>query len=50
VDKLALFVAPRLSGDGPGLLDFLEAPLRLTRLAARPVGDDVLLEAYIREP
>lgn len=50
VDKIALFVAPWLSGDGPGLLDFLEAPLRLTRLAAHPVGDDVLLEAYIREP
>lgn len=50
VDKLLLFVAPRLSGNGPGLLDFLDEPLELTRLAARPVGEDVLLEAYVHEP
>ena len=50
VDKLLLFVAPSLSGAGPGLLDRLESPLALSRLTARSVGDDVLLEAYLREP
>jgi diaminohydroxyphosphoribosylaminopyrimidine deaminase/5-amino-6-(5-phosphoribosylamino)uracil reductase len=50
VDKLLLFVAPTLSGAGPGLLDALPAPVALTRLRARPVGEDVLLEAYVHEP
>jgi len=50
VDKLLLFVAPRLSGAGPGLLDALAEPLSLTRLRSRQIGDDVLLEAYVREP
>ncbi len=50
VDKLLLFVAPRLSGAGPGLLDTLAEPLALTRLRSRQVGGDVLLEAYVREP
>ena len=50
VDKLLLFVAPTLSGAGPPLLDRLDAPLRLSALSSRPVGEDVLLEAYLREP
>ncbi len=50
VDKLLLFVAPMLSGSGPGLADRLDAPLTLTHLKSRSVGDDVLLEAYLREP
>ena len=50
VDKLLLFVAPVLSGSGPGIADRLDAPLTLARLTSRPVGDDVLLEAYVREP
>jgi diaminohydroxyphosphoribosylaminopyrimidine deaminase/5-amino-6-(5-phosphoribosylamino)uracil reductase len=50
VDKLLLFVAPTLSGSGPGLADRLDAPLTLVRLTSKPVGDDVLLEAYLREP
>jgi diaminohydroxyphosphoribosylaminopyrimidine deaminase/5-amino-6-(5-phosphoribosylamino)uracil reductase len=50
VDKLLVFVAPRLSGDGPGMLEGLPRPLELTRLAARPIGDDVLLQAYLNEP
>ena len=45
-----LFVAPTLSGSGPGLADRLDAPLTLAHLTSRPVGDDVLLEAYVREP
>ncbi len=50
VDKVLLFVAPKLSGAGPGLLDRLDAPLSLTRLTARQVGEDVLVEGYLREP
>ena len=50
VDKLLLFVAPTLSGDGPLVVPGLEQPLRLTHLTSRQVGEDVLLEAYLREP
>ena len=50
VDKLLVFVAPRLSGAGPGLLASLGAPRELSRLEARPVGEDVLLTAYLNEP
>ena len=50
VDKLLLFVAPTLSGDGPLVVPGLAAPLELRRLSSRRVGDDVLLEAYLREP
>lgn len=50
VDKLLLFVAPRLSGDGPLVLPGLNRPLELSRLTSRQVGHDVLLEAYLREP
>jgi len=50
VDKVLVFVAPRLSGDGPGMLAGLETPLELTRLEASRVGEDLLLEAYVHEP
>jgi diaminohydroxyphosphoribosylaminopyrimidine deaminase/5-amino-6-(5-phosphoribosylamino)uracil reductase len=50
VDKLLLFVAPRLSGAGPRFLGDLEGAIELTGLAAEPVGDDVLLAAYIHAP
>jgi diaminohydroxyphosphoribosylaminopyrimidine deaminase/5-amino-6-(5-phosphoribosylamino)uracil reductase len=50
VDKLLLFVAPRLSGSGPRFLGELEAPLELHGMVAEPVGEDVLLTAYIHEP
>jgi diaminohydroxyphosphoribosylaminopyrimidine deaminase / 5-amino-6-(5-phosphoribosylamino)uracil reductase len=50
VDKLLLFVAPVLSGAGPRLLGDLTATVPLTRLSARAVDGDVLLEAYVREP
>jgi diaminohydroxyphosphoribosylaminopyrimidine deaminase/5-amino-6-(5-phosphoribosylamino)uracil reductase len=50
VDKLLLFVAPTLSGDGPGLVSALPAPVRLTRLESRAIGEDVLLSAYVHEP
>jgi len=47
VDKILLFLAPKVSGEGPA---FTGPPLGLTRLSARPVGEDVLLSAYVREP
>ncbi len=50
VDKLLLFVAPTLSGVGPGLVESLSEPLGLTRLSSRQVAEDVLLEGYLREP
>jgi diaminohydroxyphosphoribosylaminopyrimidine deaminase/5-amino-6-(5-phosphoribosylamino)uracil reductase len=50
VDKLLLFVAPTLSGTGPHLLPDLNRRITLTRLSARPIGEDVLLEAYVHEP
>ena len=50
MDKLLVFVAPRLSGDGPGMLEGLPRPLELSRMEARPIGDDVLLQAYLNEP
>ncbi len=50
VDKLVLFVAPTLAGEGPLVVPGLEQPLALTHLTSRQVGEDVLLEAYLREP
>ncbi len=50
VDKVMLFVAPKLSGEGPGLVSALPEAVTLTRLSARPVGGDVLLTAYVHEP
>ena len=50
VDKVMFFVAPTLSGDGPGVVAALTSPRTLSRLRATPIGDDVLLEAYVHEP
>jgi diaminohydroxyphosphoribosylaminopyrimidine deaminase/5-amino-6-(5-phosphoribosylamino)uracil reductase len=50
VDKVIVFVAPTLAGEGPPLVAQLAAPLRLIRFAARSVGDDVLLTGYVHEP
>jgi diaminohydroxyphosphoribosylaminopyrimidine deaminase/5-amino-6-(5-phosphoribosylamino)uracil reductase len=50
VDKLLVFVAPTLSGDGPGIFSGLPRPVALSRLEARAVGEDVLLQAYVHEP
>jgi diaminohydroxyphosphoribosylaminopyrimidine deaminase/5-amino-6-(5-phosphoribosylamino)uracil reductase len=50
VDKVLLFVAPVLAGEGPTLVPSLAEPLELTGLAARPVGEDILVEAYLLEP
>ena len=50
VDKLLVFVAPVLGGSGPHFLHAVDAPVRLIRLRARAVGEDVLLSGYIHEP
>ncbi|MGH3077040.1 MAG: bifunctional diaminohydroxyphosphoribosylaminopyrimidine deaminase/5-amino-6-(5-phosphoribosylamino)uracil reductase RibD [Gaiellaceae bacterium] len=50
VDKLLVFVAPTLAGEGQGMLAGLPETFALRRLEARSVGDDVLLQAYVREP
>jgi diaminohydroxyphosphoribosylaminopyrimidine deaminase/5-amino-6-(5-phosphoribosylamino)uracil reductase len=50
VDKLLVFVAPALAGSGRHLLGELPAPVRLSRLTAEPIGQDVLLSAYVHEP
>jgi len=50
VDKVLVFVAPKLAGAGPGLLAALPSARTLSRLTATQVGDDVLLEAYVHEP
>ena len=50
VDKLLVFVAPRLSGAGPTVLAGLAAPLPVTRLEATRIGEDVLFSAYVHEP
>jgi diaminohydroxyphosphoribosylaminopyrimidine deaminase/5-amino-6-(5-phosphoribosylamino)uracil reductase len=50
IDKLLVFVAPVLAGDGPHLLPRLRSVLDLSHLSARMVGEDVLLEAYVHEP
>jgi diaminohydroxyphosphoribosylaminopyrimidine deaminase/5-amino-6-(5-phosphoribosylamino)uracil reductase len=50
VDKLMLFVAPKLGGEGASFLPPLRSVRTLSRLKATGVGDDVLLEAYVHEP
>ena len=50
VDKLLVFVAPTLAGEGAGLVAALPEPRVLRHLTSEPVGDDVLLSAYVHEP
>jgi diaminohydroxyphosphoribosylaminopyrimidine deaminase/5-amino-6-(5-phosphoribosylamino)uracil reductase len=50
VDKLLLFVAPVLAGDGPHAFGELPALPELLHLRTEPCGEDVVLEAYLREP
>jgi diaminohydroxyphosphoribosylaminopyrimidine deaminase/5-amino-6-(5-phosphoribosylamino)uracil reductase len=50
IDKLLVFVAPRLSGEGPHLFRDLEDSVQLHRLSTKAVGQDVLLTAYVHEP
>ena len=50
VDKILLFIAPTIAGAGVVFQPRLEAPVRLQRLRAERVDDDVLLSAYVHEP
>jgi diaminohydroxyphosphoribosylaminopyrimidine deaminase/5-amino-6-(5-phosphoribosylamino)uracil reductase len=50
VDKVILFVAPVLAGEGPRVFGELLEPLELLHLEAKPSGEDVLIEAYLHEP
>jgi diaminohydroxyphosphoribosylaminopyrimidine deaminase / 5-amino-6-(5-phosphoribosylamino)uracil reductase len=50
VDKLLVFVAPRLSGAGPPPVVGLEEPLELLQVTSRPVGADVLISGYVHAP
>ena len=50
IDKLLVFAAPKVSGEGPTLFQDGVPPRPVTRLQARPVGQDVLLSAYVHEP
>jgi diaminohydroxyphosphoribosylaminopyrimidine deaminase / 5-amino-6-(5-phosphoribosylamino)uracil reductase len=50
IDKLLVFVAPALSGSGPRLFGDFAQPVELKDVRVRPVGADLLLEAYIHEP
>lgn len=50
VDKLLVFVAPKVSGEGPGMLAGVTGPVELSRLEARQVGPDLLVQAYVHEP
>ena len=50
VDRLLVFVAPTLAGEGAGLVAALEKPRRLHHLTSEPVGEDMLFTAYVQEP
>jgi diaminohydroxyphosphoribosylaminopyrimidine deaminase/5-amino-6-(5-phosphoribosylamino)uracil reductase len=50
VDKLMLFVAPSFAGGGPRFGGTSGSQVQLTRLTAVPLGEDVLLTAYVHEP
>jgi diaminohydroxyphosphoribosylaminopyrimidine deaminase/5-amino-6-(5-phosphoribosylamino)uracil reductase len=50
VDKVLVFAAPTISGDGPSLAASLPEPVALTRFSSMPVGEDVLLSGYVHEP
>jgi diaminohydroxyphosphoribosylaminopyrimidine deaminase / 5-amino-6-(5-phosphoribosylamino)uracil reductase len=50
VDKVLLYLAPVIAGTGTSFTPDLPAPLKLRRLEAEKVGDDVLLSGYVHEP
>jgi diaminohydroxyphosphoribosylaminopyrimidine deaminase / 5-amino-6-(5-phosphoribosylamino)uracil reductase len=50
VDKLLVFVAPKLSGEGAGMVAGLPGKIALARLEARSIGEDVLLQGYVHQP
>ena len=50
VDKVMLFVAPRVAGEGLRFAPELDAPVALTRPAVERIDGDLLYTAYIHEP
>jgi diaminohydroxyphosphoribosylaminopyrimidine deaminase / 5-amino-6-(5-phosphoribosylamino)uracil reductase len=50
VDKLMLFLAPRVAGEGMLFAPELDAPVELRHATAERLGDDVLVTAYVHEP
>ncbi len=50
VDKLLVFVAPVLAGEGPRFLGDLDDVVELSHLTATRIGEDVLIEAYVHVP
>ncbi|HMI22127.1 MAG TPA: bifunctional diaminohydroxyphosphoribosylaminopyrimidine deaminase/5-amino-6-(5-phosphoribosylamino)uracil reductase RibD [Gaiellaceae bacterium] len=50
VDKLMLFLAPRIAGTGTLFAPALQAPVELHRPTAEQLGEDVLVTAYVHEP
>jgi diaminohydroxyphosphoribosylaminopyrimidine deaminase / 5-amino-6-(5-phosphoribosylamino)uracil reductase len=50
VDKLLVFVAPRLAGAGPRAFGDLQAPQAVRHVSLERVGEDVLVSGYLREP
>jgi diaminohydroxyphosphoribosylaminopyrimidine deaminase/5-amino-6-(5-phosphoribosylamino)uracil reductase len=50
VDKLLLFIAPVVGGDGPRFLGELPRPLDLLHLRFEQSGEDVFVEGYVHEP
>ena len=50
LDKLLVFVAPKLDGEGPRLFEDEIPSFPVRRLGSRPVGEDLLLTAYVNEP
>jgi diaminohydroxyphosphoribosylaminopyrimidine deaminase / 5-amino-6-(5-phosphoribosylamino)uracil reductase len=50
VDKVLVFVAPRLAGAGMRAFEAVENSATLRRLTARRFGEDVLLSGYVNEP
>ena len=50
VDKVLLFVAPRLAGGGLRFAPTLDEPIPLSRPTVEQIGDDLLYTAYVHEP
>jgi diaminohydroxyphosphoribosylaminopyrimidine deaminase / 5-amino-6-(5-phosphoribosylamino)uracil reductase len=50
IDRLLLFVVPVIAGAGPRFLGALEEPVTLHALDAQPIGEDLLVSAYVNEP
>jgi diaminohydroxyphosphoribosylaminopyrimidine deaminase / 5-amino-6-(5-phosphoribosylamino)uracil reductase len=50
VDKVMLFIAPRIAGAGILFAPELAGPVALSRPTVEQTGEDVLLTAYVHEP